>query len=120
MNNHDDQGFATWDAAQGTSAANGSRAAARLLEMAARNADELVAEAKAEADQLTAPAREEADQILTAARTEVQRVRADLEETRVQHNEEFARLQQAEHDHRDRIRRHLTDRLAQIEASPQA
>jgi cell division septum initiation protein DivIVA len=108
------------DADPGSGGTDGSRAAARLLEVAAPNAEELLAEAKAEADQLTASAREEADQILTAARTEAQRVRANLEETRAQHNAEIARLQQIEQDHRDRMRRHLTDVLAQIEARPPA
>jgi cell division septum initiation protein DivIVA len=120
MNMDVDQTVTTSDAGLGGVAADGSRAAARLLEVAARNADELLAEAKAEADQLTASAREEADQLLTAARTEAQRVRADLEETRAHHSAEIARLQQIEQDHRDQMRRHLTDVLAQIEARPPA
>jgi cell division septum initiation protein DivIVA len=120
MNTHDDPTATTSDAGLGGIAADGSRAAARLLEVAARNADELLAEAKAEANQLTASAREKADQLLTAARAEEQRVRADLEETRAQQNAEIARLQQIEQDHRDRMRRHLTDVLAQIEARPPA
>jgi cell division septum initiation protein DivIVA len=120
MNMDDDQTVTTSDAGLGGVAADGSRAAARLLEVAARNADELLAEATAEADQLTASARENADQLLTAARTETQRLRADLEETRAQHNAEIARLQQIEQNHRDRMRRHLTDMLAQIETRPTA
>jgi cell division septum initiation protein DivIVA len=124
MNTHDDPTITNPDdgpaAGPGGTAADGHRAAAQLLEVAARNADELLAEAKAEADQLKASAREEADQLLAAARTEAQRLRTDLEETRAQHNAEIARLQQIEQDHRDQMRHHLTDLLAQIEATPPA
>ena len=120
MNTHDDPKATASDAGLGGIAADGSRAAARLLEVAARNAEELLAEAKAKADRLTASAREEAIRLLNAARTEAQRVRADLEETRAQHSTEIARLQQVEQDHRDRMRRHFTDVLAEIEARPPA
>ena len=88
----------------GASAGDGTRAAARLLEIAARNADELLDEARAEAtsivtaaqtdaDQLTASseaqakeltesAGAEADRVLAAAHTEADRVQAELEQTR--------------------------------------
>ena len=88
----------------GASAGDGTRAAARLLEIAARNADELLDEARAEAtsivtaaqtdaDQLTASseaqakeqtesASAEADRVLAAAHTEADRVQAELEQTR--------------------------------------
>src|SRR6187549_1224770 len=46
-----------------------STAAARLLEIAARNADQLLTEAQAEADEMKASARVEADEVLTEART---------------------------------------------------
>jgi cell division septum initiation protein DivIVA len=87
--------------------ADGSDAAARLLEVAALNADELLTEAKAEADRLVA-----------AARAEAERLRADLEAKRAQHRAEIARLEQVEQEHRERVRRHLTDMLAQIDARP--
>ena len=89
---------------QGASAGDGTRAAARLLEIAARNADELLDEARAEAtsivtaaqtdaDQLTASseaqaneltesAGAEADRVLAAAHTEADRVQAELQQTR--------------------------------------
>jgi cell division septum initiation protein DivIVA len=121
MTRHDyDPTVTNLDSAQATSPQERSSAVARLLEIAARNAEELLADAKADAEQLTAAAHEEADRLLTAARTEAQRVQADLEETRAQLNAEIARLQQVEHDHRGRLRQHLTDVLAQIEASPPA
>lgn len=97
------------------STADVSGAVARLLEVAAHNADQLLAEATAEADHLVAAARDQADQVLSAARTEARQVRADLEETQAHLNSEVARLQQLEHDHRDRMRNLLTDMLAQVE-----
>jgi cell division septum initiation protein DivIVA len=87
--------------------ADASGAAARLLEVAARNADELLADAKAEAEGL-----------LAAARAEAQQVRAGLEEERARHSTEIARLKQLEQEHRERVRRHANDLLAQIEAPP--
>lgn len=96
----------------GVSIGDGSRAAARLLEIAATNADQLVGEARAEAvsmvatahadaDQLTAAAhaeatqqtthaRTEADRVLAEARQEAERVTADLEHSR---NEQSAQLE---------------------------
>jgi cell division septum initiation protein DivIVA len=117
MDTHDDDPMVSTAEAAHVTSAGGSRMA-RLLEVAARNADELLADAKADADQLVVAARERAEQLLTAARTEAQQVRADLEATRAQLQAEIARLQQLEHDHRDRIRRHLTELLAQIDVSP--
>jgi DivIVA domain-containing protein len=120
-----------------TGVVEGSRAAARLLEIATRNADELVGEAKAEAAQLTTSARAEADQILAAAREEAERVHAELEQRRVQETAdlerqrttvlsevterkaaleaEVSRLQQLEQDHRDRMRSYLNQQLEQLE-----
>ncbi len=121
----------------GAGVVEGSRAAARLLEIATRNADELVGEAKAEADRLTTSARAEADQILAAAREEAERVHAELEQRRAQETAdldrhrttvmsevterkaaleaEVGRLQQLEQDHRDRMRSYLNQQLEQLE-----
>ena len=73
------------EAAVATSAPahDSSGPAARLLEIAARNADQLLNEAQAEADEMKASARDEADEVLTEARTEAERVRAELENTGV-------------------------------------
>lgn len=122
----DDPRITTTDADPGGSpgvapsagAGDSSRAAARLLEVAARNAEELLVEAKAEAEQVTASAREEAEQLLRTARAEAQRVRDELEQTRDQYSAEVTRLEQLERDHRDRMRQHLTELLTQIEADP--
>jgi cell division septum initiation protein DivIVA len=72
-----------------------SQAAARLLELAANNADQLLAEATAEAtallaaanadaDQVTSSAVAEADQLLAAARDEAQQVTDEAEQARAQ------------------------------------
>jgi cell division septum initiation protein DivIVA len=118
MDTDDDPMVSTAEAAPVTSP-DGFRVA-RLLEVAVRNADELLAHAKSEADQLMAATREQADQLLAAARTQAQQVRTDLEETRAQLQAEIARLEQLEHESRDRIRQYLTEVLAQIDKSPPA
>ena len=50
------------DSTPETTEPSNTGAVARLLEVAARNADKLLAESKAEADQIVASARAEADQ----------------------------------------------------------
>jgi len=58
-------------------AAEASRAAARLLEIATRNADELVAEAKSDADRIVGDARTEAERLETEAKGKVDRMESD-------------------------------------------
>lgn len=101
------------DGAVGVSTADGSRAAARLLEIAASNADHLVGEARAaaasmvatahaDADQLTAAAHHEAtqqtthaqaeaDRVLAQARQEAERVTTELEHRRNEQTTELER-----------------------------
>jgi cell division septum initiation protein DivIVA len=124
---------------------DGSRAAAHLLEMAARDADEwrsearseaaaVVEDAKAEAAQLVqaahnearrlttsahqlrTSAQAEADALLEDAHTEAKRVHAELEQTRRRHDTEIAELQQLEDGHRERLRRNLIELLEQVDA----
>jgi len=118
MTTDDDSTVNTSTAAQATGAVEGSRGAARLLEVAAHNADELIADARAEAQQITTSARLEADRVLAAAQAEADQVRAEIEQNRAQHATEIARLQQVENEYRERVRAHLTGLLAQIEAPP--
>ena len=54
-----------------------SQAAARLLEIAARNADELVSEATAQADQILGDARTEADRVSAEAKSNADQVESD-------------------------------------------
>jgi len=98
-------------------ARDAASAAARLLEIAALNADQLLAEAQSEADQMKADARNESDQVLSEARSEAEKVRAELEVSRNQANEELARLRQTEQEHRDRMRNHLHEMLAKVDAT---
>ena len=77
---------------------DGVSAAARLLEIATRNADELLGEAKAEAASITA-----------AAQADAERVHAELEQTRTEQNDELNR-------HRTTVMAQLAERQAALEA----
>lgn len=81
-------------------------AMARLLELAAHNADQLMAEAQSEADRL-----------LDEARVEAERIRAELEESRSAVESELARLRQDEQDQRDRMRAELNGLLARLDGA---
>jgi cell division septum initiation protein DivIVA len=91
--------------------------AARLLEVAARNAEQLVGEAQAEAVRLKAEAEAEAEKIVGAARGEADRIRAESEESRSQANREIAGLRETERQHRERMQSHLQEMLAKVEAN---
>ena len=108
---------ATAPTATSAPARDSSSAAARLLEIAARNADQLLTEAQAEADGMRASAREEADELLTEARAEAERVRADLEQSRNEANDEIATLRETGQSHRDQMREHLHEMLAKVETN---
>ncbi|WP_148046758.1 hypothetical protein [Nocardioides pocheonensis] len=95
----------------GATRADRTSAAARLLEIAARNADELLGEARAEATAIVAAAQSngdqlaessraqaeraiemanaEADQLRAQAHAEAERVRTELEQTRAQQHAEL-------------------------------
>jgi cell division septum initiation protein DivIVA len=90
---------------------------ARLLEIAARNADELLAEAKAEAEQVTSTARVEAERLLDEARTEAERIREESEKAKSDATSQIAGLRQTEREHRDRMKSHLQEMLAKVEAN---
>jgi DivIVA domain-containing protein len=57
--------------------AEASSAAARLLEIATKNADELVSDAKDQADRIIGEARAKADRLESEARTKAERLEAD-------------------------------------------
>jgi cell division septum initiation protein DivIVA len=98
-------------------AETGAGGMARLLEIAARNADELLDEAKAEAEQLTSTARVEAERLVSEARGEAERIRAEGEEERGKTNAEIANLRETERQHRERMQSHLQEMLAKVEAN---
>ena len=100
-----------------TGATSPSESMARLLEIAAKNADELLAEARAEAEKLTSAAQAEADRILGEAKAEAERIRAETEESKNHASGEIARLRQTEAEHRERMQTHLQEMLAKVEAN---
>ena len=100
-------------------------AAARILEIAGRNADELVAEAKEQVDTILSEARSRADELEAAARvradtldaeTEVRRTQlvSDLEGTREALSAEVEHLRTFEREYRSRLRNYFSAQLAQL------
>ncbi|MFC7494633.1 MULTISPECIES: hypothetical protein [unclassified Nocardioides] len=116
-----------------------SPAAARLLEMVARETDEwrsearteaaaivagareesarLVRAARVEADRLVTEAREQAAQATNDARVEAYRVREQTTALRERHAEEVARLEQIASEHREHLRGHLAEMLERVDAA---
>jgi cell division septum initiation protein DivIVA len=114
------------DVAPGAGAADASRAAARLLELAARDAEQwrseanaLVDEARVEADRLVEAARAEAAQLVADARDQADTVRADLDQARAQHQHELDELSRLQDDYRNRIRGHLNELLHVVDKDQQ-
>jgi cell division septum initiation protein DivIVA len=105
------------DTPSGSAAEPASASMARLLELAAHNADELLEEARAEAAQVTSTARVEAERLLSEARAEAERIRAESEKSRNHANQEIAGLRQTEQEHRERMQSHLQEMLAKVEAN---
>jgi hypothetical protein len=52
------------------------------------------------------------------ARVEAYRVREETTGLRKRHDEEIAHLQQVASEHKEQLRRHLTDMLEQVESTP--
>jgi hypothetical protein len=109
--------------------AEASPSAARLLEMTARDTEQWRAEARSEAEAVVAAAREEAERIREAARgeaaetvndarVEAYRVREETTGVRKRHDEEIAQLQQVASEHKEQLRRHLTEMLDRVESTP--
>jgi hypothetical protein len=119
---------------------DGSQAAARLMEITARETEQWRADAKSEADavvararqeaadlvraareeaeRLVTSAREEAAQVSNDARVEAYRVREETAATRKRRDEEIAQLEQQANDHRELMRRHLTEMLDRVNSAP--
>lgn len=90
-----------------------SKAAARLLEMAARDAEELVETARVQAGELLTEAREEAEKLVTMAQDEAARKRARAERRSVEAEARLADLMAFEESYREALGNMLT---AQVEA----
>jgi len=117
--------------------AEASGAAARLLEIATRNADELVAEAKDQADRILAEARTKAERMENEARGKADRMESDartraqkldsetserrrqlfgqLEKDRDQLAQEVEHLRAFEREYRSRLKHYFQSQLAQLE-----
>ncbi len=119
--------------------AGASNAAARLLELAGRNADELVESAKDEADRIVGEARTKAERLDVESKTKADRVEAearqraqmldsetaerriqmfgDLEKERDKLNGEVETLRSFEREYRSRLKTYFTQQLDALEGS---
>jgi len=113
-----------------------SNAAARLLEIATRNADELVEDAKNEADKIIAEARTKSERLDVESRTKADRLEADartraqmldsetaerrrqmfgdLEKERDKLNSEVENLRSFEREYRSRLKSYFTQQLESL------
>ena len=114
-----------------------SNAAARLLEIATRNADELVEDAKNEADKIVAEARTKAERLDNESRTKADRLEADartraqmldsetaerrrqmfgdLEKERDKLNHEVEGLRSFEREYRSRLKSYFAQQLEALD-----
>ena len=119
-----------------------SNAAARLLEIATRNADELVEEAKNEADKIVGEARTKAERLESEAKTKSDRMESDartraqmldsetaerrrqmfgdLEKERDKLNGEVENLRSFEREYRSRLKSYFTQQLEALSGSTEA
>jgi len=117
-----------------------SNAAARLLEIAGRNADELVEEAKNEADKIVGEARTKAERMESEAKTKSDRLEADarsrsqmldsetaerrqqmfgdLEKERDKLNADVENLRSFEREYRSRLKSYFSQQLEALDAGP--
>jgi len=120
-----------------TTVSQASGAAARLLELATRNADELVADAKDQADTILAEARTKAERLENEARTKADRMESDararaqkldsetaerrqqlfgdLEKDRDRLAREVEHLRSFEREYRSRLKNYFSSQLSQLE-----
>ena len=116
-----------------------SNAAARLLEIATRNADELVEEAKNEADKIVGEARTKAERLESESKVKADRLEADartraqmldsetaerrqqmfgdLEKERDKLNGEVENLRSFEREYRSRLKSYFTQQLEALNGS---
>ncbi len=119
-----------------------SNAAARLLEIATRNADELVEEAKEEADKIVGSARTKAERLESESKGKSDRLEADarqrsqmldsetaerrqqmfgdLEKERDKLNGEVENLRSFEREYRSRLKSYFTQQLAALDGNAES
>ena len=125
-----------------TTVSQASGAAARLLELATRNADEVVAEANEQSDLILAEARTKAERLESEARTKAdglendsraraqqldtetdqrrQQLFAQLERDRDSLVREVEQLRSFEREYRSRLKGYFANQLAQLEGDEEA
>ena len=123
-----------------TTVADASSAAARLLEIATRNADELVAEAKDQADRIVGEARTKAERLESEAKAKSDRLESDartrsqmldsetqerrrqlfgdLEKERDKLNADVENLRSFEREYRSRLKSYFTQQLEALDSGP--
>ena len=122
--------------------AHASNAAARLLEIATRNADELVDEAKNEADKIVGEARTKAERLESESKVKADRMESDarsrskmldsetaerrqqmfgdLEKERDKLNGDVENLRSFEREYRSRLKSYFTQQLESLDTAPSA
>lgn len=122
--------------------ADASSAAAKLLEIATRNADEVVSEAKDEADKIIGAARSKAERLETETKAKADRLESDartraamldsetearrkeifgnLEKERDNLNSEIEGLRSFEREYRSRLRTYFAQQLETLDGSSSA
>ena len=122
-----------------TTVADASSAAAKLLEIATRNADELVGEAKDEADRIVGAARAKAERLETEIKAKSDRLESDartraamldsetearrkeifgnLEKERDQLNSDIEGLRAFEREYRSRLKSYFTQQLEALDGN---
>ncbi len=98
-----------------TNVAEASSAAARLLEIAGRNADEVVNEAKAHADQILGEARTKAERLDSETSERRSQLMGDLEKEKVRLNGEIETLRTFEREYRSRLKSYFSQQLAALD-----
>jgi len=122
-----------------TTVADASSAAAKLLEIATRNADELVSEAKDEADRIVGAARAKAERLEAEVKSKTDRLESDartraamldsetearrkeifgnLEKERDQLNSDIEGLRAFEREYRSRLKSYFTQQLEALDGN---
>ena len=125
-----------------TTVADASSAAARLLEIATRNADELVAEAKDQADRIIGEARTKSERLEAEAKSKSDRLESDartrsqmldsetqerrrqlfgdLEKEKDKLNAEVENLRSFEREYRSRLRSYFEQQLSALDGNGEA
>ena len=98
-----------------TNVAEASSAAARLLEIAGRNADEVVNEAKAHADQILGEARTRSQMLDSETAERRSQLMGDLEKEKVRLNGEIETLRTFEREYRSRLKSYFSQQLAALD-----